>query len=162
MEIQRIINLLNDSVNQLSKFATKKWYVINSESKGTFNIENLIKFVIDSIKSNFCVCSEPYIFVAGDMTFACGNKNTKEALKRCALFKTCQTEISNAFVDEADFFYIVMHKYNLIEFSDNYSDISGSLWQFTRGEINNNFDVITAKLILHHSNTNQIGDAILN
>ena len=104
MEIQRIINLLNDSVNQLSKFATKKWYVINSESKRTFNIENLIKFVIDSIKSNFCVCSEAYIFVAGDMTFACGNKNTKVALKRCALFKTCQTEISNAFVDEADFF----------------------------------------------------------
>ena len=55
-----------------------------------------------------------------------------------------------------------MHKYNLIECSDNYSDISGSLWQFTRGEINNNVDVITAKLIIHHSNISQIGDAILN
>ena len=25
---------------------------------------------------------------------------------------------------------IAMHMYNLIEYSDNYSDTSGSLWQF--------------------------------
>ena len=34
-----------------------------------------------------------------------------------------------------------MPLYNLIEYSDNYSDISGSLWQFKRDEINNNADV---------------------
>ena len=34
-----------------------------------------------------------------------------------------------------------MPKYNLIEYSDNYSDISGSLWQFKRDEIINNADV---------------------
>ena len=27
-----------------------------------------------------------------------------------------------------------MPMYNLIEYSDNYSDTSGSLWQFKRGE----------------------------
>ena len=31
--------------------------------------------------------------------------------------------------------------YNLIEYSDNYSDTSGSLWQFKRDEINDNADV---------------------
>ena len=31
--------------------------------------------------------------------------------------------------------------YNLIEYSDNYSDTSGSLWQFKRDEIINNADV---------------------
>ena len=31
--------------------------------------------------------------------------------------------------------------YNLIEYSDNYSDTSGSLWQFKRDEITNNADV---------------------
>ena len=30
---------------------------------------------------------------------------------------------------------------NLIEYSDNYSDTSGSLWQFKRDEIINNADV---------------------
>ena len=34
-----------------------------------------------------------------------------------------------------------MPMYNLIEYSDNYSDTSGSLWQFKRDEIVNNADV---------------------
>ena len=34
-----------------------------------------------------------------------------------------------------------MPMYNLIEYSDNYSDTSGSLWQFKRDEITNNVDV---------------------
>ena len=34
MEPQKIINLLNGSDNDNSKFATKKWYIIDSETKG--------------------------------------------------------------------------------------------------------------------------------
>ena len=34
-----------------------------------------------------------------------------------------------------------MPMYNLIEYSDNYSDISGSLWNSKRDEIINNADV---------------------
>ena len=34
-----------------------------------------------------------------------------------------------------------MPMYNLIEYSDNYSDTSGSLWQFKRDEIINNANV---------------------
>ena len=34
-----------------------------------------------------------------------------------------------------------MPMYNLIEYSDNYSDTSGSLWHFKRDEITNNADV---------------------
>ena len=34
METQKIINLLNNTEGQYSTFATKKWYVIDSESKG--------------------------------------------------------------------------------------------------------------------------------
>ena len=33
MEAQNIVNLLNDSDNENSKFATKKWYVIDSDQK---------------------------------------------------------------------------------------------------------------------------------
>ena len=39
METQKIINLLNNTENEYSKFATKKWYIIDSESKG--NIYNI-------------------------------------------------------------------------------------------------------------------------
>ena len=43
--------------------------------------------------------------------------------------------------DETDFINITMPMYNLIEYSDNYSDTSGSLWNFKRDEIINNADV---------------------
>ena len=52
----------------------------------------------------------------------------------------CRTEINEIFVDEAQHINISMPMYNLIEYSDNYSDTSGSLWQFKRDEqpIDNN------------------------
>ena len=52
-----------------------------------------------------------------------------------------------------------MPMYNLIEYSDNYSDTSGSLWQFKRDEqpINNNGALlILPQKILHHLIANQI------
>ena len=39
------------------------------------------------------------------------------------------------FVDEANHIYIAMLMYNLIEYSDNYSDTSGDLWQFKRDDV---------------------------
>ena len=44
------------------------------------------------------------------------------------------------FVDEANHIYIVMPMYNFIEYSDNYSDTWGSLWQFKRDEVPANND----------------------
>ena len=35
--MQKIVNLLNSSENDFSRFATKKWYVIESESKGNYS-----------------------------------------------------------------------------------------------------------------------------
>ena len=32
METQKIMNLLNDSSNEESKFATKKWYVLDTQT----------------------------------------------------------------------------------------------------------------------------------
>ena len=45
------------------------------------------------------------------------------------------------FVDYADFINIAMSMNNLIKYSDNYSDTSGSLWDFKRDEIVNNANV---------------------
>ena len=48
------------------------------------------------------------------------------------------------FVDEGNYIYIAMPMYNLIEYSDNYSDILGRLWQFKRAEVPaNNADLTT-------------------
>ena len=61
--------------------------------------------------------------------------------KNCAPFEKCRIEINETFVDETEFIKITMTMYSLIEYSDNYSDTSGSLWQFKRDEITNNADV---------------------
>ena len=45
MEIQKIVNLQNGSDNENSKFAIKRWYVIDSESKGNYSHENPFKFL---------------------------------------------------------------------------------------------------------------------
>ena len=43
METQKIVNLLNSSDNEDSKFTTKKWYVIDSESKSNYSRSSLVR-----------------------------------------------------------------------------------------------------------------------
>ena len=128
--INLIVNLLNDSDNKNSKFVTKKWYVIDSESKGNYSHENPIKFLASSLESNLCDYSDAYILVTGNITATPNNAATQLVFKNCAPFKDFRTEINDTFVDCADFINIAMPMYNLIEYSDNYSDTSGSLWDF--------------------------------
>ena len=53
--------------------------------------------------------------------------NKKVKFINCAPFTNCKSEISNTQVDDAEDLDIVMHMYNLIEYRDPYSKISGSL-----------------------------------
>ena len=133
--------MLNGSNNENSKLATKKWCVIDRESKGNYSHKNPIKFLTGSLESNLCDYSDAYISVTGNITATPNNVVTQVLFKNCAPFKDCRTEINDTFVDYADFINITMPMYNLIEYSDNYSDTSGSLWQFKRDEIINNANV---------------------
>ena len=135
METQKIVNLLNGSDNDNSKFATKKWYIIDSESNGNYSQNDEIKFLTRSIESSLCDYSDAYILVTGNINVTGGNDNTKPAFKNWTPFEKCRTEINEAFVDDAQHINIAIPMYNLIEYSDNYSDTSGSLWQFKRDEI---------------------------
>ena len=61
MKTQKIVNLLNSTENEYSKFATKKWYVIDSESKGIYSHENLIRFLTSSLEPSACDYSDAYV-----------------------------------------------------------------------------------------------------
>ena len=50
METQKILNLLNGSDNESSKFVTGKWYVINDQI-----IESMVKEMKMVQPLNFCV-----------------------------------------------------------------------------------------------------------
>ena len=108
METQKIVNLLNSSENEFSKFATKKWYVIGSESKGDHLHENPIKFLAKSIESGLSDYFDAYILVTGNIavtrTIAAGGDDalqrkqtfvavTQVAFKNCAVFKESITKL---------------------------------------------------------------------
>ena len=90
MKTQKIINLLNSFDNKNSKFATKKQYIIDHESKGNYLHENPIKFLTSSLESTLCDYSDAYILATGNITVTGGNNNKKVAFKNFALFEKCR------------------------------------------------------------------------
>ena len=60
--------MLNSSENENSKFTTKKWYVIDIESKGNYSHHDPVKFLRKSIESSLCDYFDAYILVTGNIT----------------------------------------------------------------------------------------------
>ena len=140
METQKIVNLLNDSDNESSRFETRKWYIINDQNNGQYGWGNendaTIKFERKVIKPNLLDYSYGYILVEGNITAAGGDTNTNVSFKDCASFARCVTHINDEHVKTTENLDILMPMYNLLECSDNYADSSGSLWQCKRDEQN--------------------------
>ena len=65
-------------------------------------------------------------------------RNKGVIFKNCAPFTKCISRINNTDIDNAQDIDIVMPMYNLIEYSDNYSKTSGSLWQYYKDDPNDN------------------------
>ena len=138
METQKIVNLLNDCEELNSKFATKKWHVINDQNNGQYGRGNendsTIKFETKVIKPILCAYSDAYILVTGDIKVAGITADTNVAFKNCIPFTKCVIHINDEHVETAENLDVIMPMYNLIEYSDNYADSSGSLYQFKRDE----------------------------
>ena len=122
METQKIVNLLNGSDNENSRFATKKWYIIDCESNDNYSQNDEIKFLTRSTESSLCDYSDADILVKGNISVTPNNAGTQVIFKNCAPFEKCRREINETFIDEATHINITMPMYNLIEYSDNYSD----------------------------------------
>ena len=124
METQKIVNLLNDTNNESSKFAGRKWYVINDQDNTEYGEGNKkdpnIKFEIKIIKSVLCDYSDAYILVTGDIKVTAIDEDTNVAFKNSAPFTRCVTHVNDEHIDTAENLDIVMNMYNLIEYSDNY------------------------------------------
>ena len=128
MKTQNIASLLGDADNESSKFAIGKGYIINDQNNTGYGEGNqdstTIKFETKVITSNLCDYSETYILVTGNITATGGDANNRVAFKNFAPFLKCLTHINDEHVDNADNLDIIMPMYNLIEYSDNYSDTS--------------------------------------
>ena len=100
------------------------------------------------LRSNLCHYVDTYILVketitiigAGDDDAAkqADERDKGATFKNCALFTKCISRINSKDIDNAQDIDIVMPMYNLIEYSDNYSKTSGSLWQYYKDDPNDN------------------------
>ena len=66
---------------------------------------------------------------------------TQVAFQNCASFTKCITKIDETTIDDAEDLDLVMSVYNLVQYSSNYSEATGSLWLYSKNEptdFNNN------------------------
>ena len=100
------------------------------------------------LRSNLCDYEDSYILVKGTMTITgvgddaaarqADERDKGVTFKNSAPFTKCISRINNTDIDNAHDIDVVMPMYNLIEYSDDYSKTSGSLWQYYKDDPNNN------------------------
>ena len=141
MEYQKIINLLDNTPNQPTKFRTKNLAEISDDSRGTYNTNSQVRFKTSVIRSSLCDYSGAYIPVKGTITVALvaanaqpQNVGKKVVFEICAPFIDYINEINKTQIDDVKYKDVIMPMYNLIEYSNNYSKTVGSLWQCYRYE----------------------------
>ena len=134
MEHQKITNLLNEAND--SKFVTRKWNIVNDQSKVNYDLGNKIIYNAEVLKFNLCDYANAYILVTGDITVTAAPE-TQVEFKNCAPFTISITEIDGTTIDDAENLYLIMLLYNVLEYSSNYSETTWNLWLYSKDEATN-------------------------
>ena len=132
--------MLNDASNKPSKLRTRNWVEMNDVIRSSHSPNKQIRFKTTMLRFSLCDYSDAYILAKGNISVNNtavaaadpNNRNKKVIFKNCAPFTNCISKINNTQIDNAEYIDIVMPMYNLIEYSDNYSKTSGSLWQYCK------------------------------
>ena len=66
MEHQKILNFLKETSG--SKFVTRKWNIVNDNSKANYGVGNQITYNTEISKSNLCDYNDAYILAGADIT----------------------------------------------------------------------------------------------
>ena len=149
MEYEKITNLLGITSDNVPRFITKKWVEVHDQSgNDRYNPSKQIRFKTSMLRSDLCDFSDAYIVVKGTITVtgttSRNSKNRPLAFKNNTPFINCISKINNTLIDNAEDLDIVMPMYNLLEYSKNYRNTAGSLWNYNRDDLtddrnNNNF-----------------------
>ena len=144
--------MLDSASNKLSKFIKKNWVEINDDVRGVYSTNKQIRFKTAMLRYSLCDYSDAYIPAKGNITVkntaaegaAANNTNKKVIFKNCAPFTICINKTNNTQIDNAEYIDIVMPMYNLVEYSNNYSKKSGSLWQYCKEipAVSNDADIV--------------------
>ena len=126
------MNLLNESV-------TRNLNIVNDQSNMNYSLGIEIICCTEVLKSNLCDYNDVYILARGDSTII-GHDVTH---KIWTTFTKCITKVDGTTVDNAEDLDVAMPMYNLLEYSSNYYDTTGSLWfYFTDEAANFNSNIV--------------------
>ena len=146
MESQKIINLLDHKDEDNPRFETRKWYIVNEHNNGNYSqgddVQSIVKFDTEIVRPFLCDYSDAYILFTGNIKVQNGTDATRVAIKNCHPFTRASFELNNEQVNTADNLDLTMNLYNMLEYSDNYADTTGSLYQYKRPEPRDNNDNI--------------------
>ena len=156
MEHYKMPTLLNDS--PVSNFITGKWSDVNYLLNGQYPVNKSIRFKTPMLRPDLCNHSNAYIAVKGALRLKRMMICQKEMLhlKNNATFRSCITKIKSILTNNTDL-DIAMLMYKLLEYSDNYSMASESLWNYYRDEVDDdnkhtsdgNYQPVSCLLHLH-------------
>ena len=88
------------------------------------------------LKSNISDYNDAYILVRGDITVivVIAAPTKQVAFKNYAIFTIRITKTDGTTIDDAEDLYLVLPMFNLIEYSPNYFETTGSLWFYSKHE----------------------------
>ena len=111
MEYDKINNLLGSENENLSKFVTRKYVIVNSLSNAD-DENNSIRFKTPMLRSDLCDYADAYILVNGTILVNGLNprdrQNNPVILKNNAPFVSCITRINGELIEDANELDIVM------------------------------------------------------
>ena len=138
MEYQKILNVLNANY---SKFVTRNWNTVNDQSNANYSVGKEIIYSIEALKSNICDSNDVYIPVRGNITNT-GHSVTQVPFRNFLPFIKCISKNDGTTTDDVEDLDLVMLMYNLLEYSSIYSDMTGSLWFYSKDKATNfNVDI---------------------
>ena len=122
----------------MMRYSVQLRYCVNiiDDALGTWNTNSQIKFRTSILRSSLFDYFDAYVLVSGTKAVAevaagRGNNTIQVVFKNCAPFTDW---VSNTQIHNAKEIGLVIAIHNLIENSDNYSEILGSLCQYYRDE----------------------------
>ena len=116
-----------------SKFVTRKGNIANDESNQNYDVGNELIYNTEVLKSNFCDYDDAYILVKGDIAVTTAPA-TQASFENCAQFTKCIIKVDETTIDDVEDLDLVLPMYNLIEYSSNYSETTGSLPFYSKDE----------------------------
>ena len=115
----------------------KKINIFNDQSNTNYDVGDEIIYNTEVLKFNLCDYNDVYILVRVGITIVGRNLATEVASKNCVPFRKGIIKIDWTTVNDAEDLDLVMSMYNLLEYSSNFSETTGSLWFYTKDEATN-------------------------